>query len=147
FPTSVNTDRAMMLTNGHCYEGGFLAAGQVLTNRTSTRRGTLLSSSGASLATLTADRLMYATMTGTDVALYRLTSTFSAILSATGVTARTIASTHPVASDTFVPSGYFGRVYNCDIARFVPTLREGDWTWHDSIGFNTACATIHGTSG
>ena len=38
FPTSVSTDRAMMLTNGHCYEGGFLAAGQVLQNRTSSRR-------------------------------------------------------------------------------------------------------------
>src|SRR3954471_8346009 len=92
YPSSVSTDRAMMLTNGHCYEGGFLAAGQVLTNRSSTRRGTLLSSTGASLAPLTADRLLYATMTGTDVSLHRLTSTFSAIQAATGVTARTISA-------------------------------------------------------
>src|SRR5581483_1119927 len=49
FPTSLSTDRAMMLTNGHCFEGGFLAAGQVIINRTSSRRGTLLSSSGSAL--------------------------------------------------------------------------------------------------
>jgi hypothetical protein len=67
YPSSVSTDRAMMLTNGHCYEGGFLGAGQVLQNRTSTRSGTLLNSAGRSLATVRADRVLYATMTGTDV--------------------------------------------------------------------------------
>ena len=35
YPSSLDSDRAMMLTNGHCYEGGFLSAGQVLVNRTS----------------------------------------------------------------------------------------------------------------
>ncbi|MFL6164566.1 MAG: hypothetical protein ACJ74U_20405 [Jatrophihabitantaceae bacterium] len=35
YPSSLDTDRAMMLTNGHCYEGGFLSAGQVLVNRSS----------------------------------------------------------------------------------------------------------------
>src|SRR3954468_23338608 len=87
FPSSVSTDRAMMLTNGHCYEGGFLAAGQVLQNRQSSRRGTLLSSTGATLGTLTADRVLYATMTGTDITLYRLTRTFASVQSSFGVTA------------------------------------------------------------
>jgi len=135
YPTSLSTDRAMMLTNGHCFEGGFLAAGQVIINRNSGRRGTLLNSSGSSVLRLTADRVLYATMTGTDVTLYRLTTTFGAIQSATGVSARTISASHPVAGDTFVPSGFFARVFNCDIERFVPTLREDRWTWHDSIGY------------
>jgi hypothetical protein len=147
FPTSRSTDRAMMLTNGHCFEGGFLAAGQVITNRASTRRGTLLNAAGTGVATLTADRLLYATMTGTDVSLYRLTRTFASIRSSTGISARTIASSHPAASDTFVPSGFFARVFNCDIQTFVPTLREGVWTWHDSIKYANGCGTIHGTSG
>ena len=147
YPTSLSTDRAMMLTNGHCFEGGFLAPGQVITNRASTRRGTLLNSAGTAVATLTADRVLYATMTGTDVTLYRLTSTFAAIQSATGISARTISASHPVASDTFVPSGFFARVFDCNIGAFVPTLREDRWTWHDSIRYNTGCATVHGTSG
>jgi len=136
-----------MLTNGHCFEGGFLAAGQVITNRASTRRGTLLSSSGSSLLSLTADRVLYGTMTGTDVLLYRLTRTYGSIQSTTGVTARTIGSSHPAPGDTFVPSGYFARVFNCDVLTFVPTLREDRWTWHDSIRFADGCGTIPGTSG
>ncbi|MEU8659739.1 hypothetical protein [Actinoplanes philippinensis] len=50
FPTSLSTDSAMMLTNGHCYEGGFIAAGRVIQNVSSTRTGTLLNSSGGSVA-------------------------------------------------------------------------------------------------
>jgi Trypsin-like peptidase domain len=147
YSTSLSTDRAMMLTNGHCYEGGFLAAGQVLVNRSSSRRGTLLNAAGTAVGTLTADRLLYATMTGTDVSLYRLTTTFATIQSATGVAARTISASHPVVGDTFVPSGFFARIFNCDIQGFVPTLREDVWTWHDSIRYDTACMIIHGTSG
>jgi Trypsin-like peptidase domain len=147
YPSSVSGDRAMMLTNGHCFEGGFLAAGQVIMNRSSSRRGTLLNSAGSAVLNLTADRVLYATMTGTDVTLYRLTRTFASIQSATGISARTIASGHPATGDTFVPSGFFAQVFNCDIQAFVPTLREDVWTWHDSIRYNTACGTIHGTSG
>jgi trypsin-like peptidase len=148
YPTSVGTDRAMMLTNGHCYEGGFLGAGQVLQNRTSTRSGTLLNSSGRALTTVRADRVLYATMTGTDVTLYRLTTTFATLSGTYGATALTISSTHPVAGTSMaIPSGYFKRIWNCRIDAFVPTLREGDWTWRDSIRYDAACATIHGTSG
>jgi hypothetical protein len=147
FPTSRSGDRAMMLTNGHCFEGGFIPAGRVILNRASTRRGTLRNAGGSAVATVTADRVLYATMTGTDVTLYRLTSTFAAIRSSTGISARTIAAGHPGASDTFVPSGFFARVFNCDIQTFVPTLREGQWTWHDSVRFASGCGTIHGTSG
>jgi hypothetical protein len=147
YPTSRSTDRALMLTNGHCFEGGFLAAGQVIVNRASSRRGTLLDAAGNAVATLTADRVLYATMTGTDVTLYRLTRSFNSIRSSTGISARTISASHPVASDTFVPSGFFARVFNCDIERFVPTLREDVWTWRDSIRFASGCGTIHGTSG
>ncbi|MBU2669650.1 serine protease [Actinoplanes bogorensis] len=148
YPSSVSTDRAMMLTNGHCYEGGFLAAGQVLQNRTSSRSGTLLNASGGSLGTVRADRVLYATMTGTDVTLYRLTSTFATLQSRYGATALTIASSRPAAGTTMsIPSSYWKRIWNCKIDGFVPQLKEGDWTWKDSIRYDTACDTIHGTSG
>ena len=83
YPTSVDTDRALMLTNGHCYEGGFINAGVVLQNRASTRSGTLLNASGTNVGTVRADQVIYATMTGTDVTLYRLNETFAAIDAAT----------------------------------------------------------------
>jgi hypothetical protein len=148
FPSSASSDRAMMLTNGHCYEGGFLNAGVVLQNKTSSRSGTLLNSAGRSLGTVRADRILYATMTGTDVTLYRLTSTFATLTSRYGVTALTISGSHPTAGHAIsIPSSYWKEIWSCKIDSFVSTLREGDWTWHDSIRYDTACDTIHGTSG
>ncbi|GIG55965.1 serine protease [Longispora fulva] len=148
YPSSVDSDRALMLTNGHCYEGGFLSAGVVLQNKKSTRSGTLLSSTGANLGTVRADTLLYATMTGTDVSLYRLSRTYAQLRSSFGVTAMTLSAGHPAnGSSMFIPSGYWKQVWTCSVNGFVPTLREGEWTWHDSIRYNTGCNTIHGTSG
>jgi hypothetical protein len=151
YPSSLDTDRAMMLTNGHCYEGGFLSAGQVLVNKSSSRSGKLLNASGRSVATVRADLVLYATMTGTDVTLYRLTQTFAQITKSTGLSALTIASSHPVDGDAVsIPSGYWKTTYSCAINGFVGTLREDQWTWHDSIRYlypNSTCQTIDGTSG
>ncbi|GIF19038.1 hypothetical protein BJ973_006086 [Actinoplanes tereljensis] len=148
FPSSVSSDRAMMLTNGHCYEGGMPGAGVVIQNRTSTRSGSLLNSSGTALGTVRADRVLYATMTGTDVTLYRLTSTFATLSSNYGATALTISSSHPVAGSSItIPSSYWKQIWNCKIDSFVSTLREGVWTWKDSIRYDVNCDTIHGTSG
>jgi len=148
YPSSVSNDRAMMLTNGHCYEGGFLGAGQVLQNRSSSRSGTLLNAGGRSLGTVRADRVLYATMTGTDVTLYRLTSTYATLSSRYGATALTISAAHPAAGASIdIPSSYWKRIWNCKIDAFVGTLREDQWTWHDSIRYDTNCDTIHGTSG
>ncbi len=148
FPSSVSTDRAMMLTNGHCYEGGFINAGQVLQNRTSSRSGTLLDSSGRSLGTVRADRVLYATMTGTDVTLYRLTATYASLTSSFGVTALTVSDTHPTAGASIgIPSSYWKRIWSCKIDGFVSGLREDQWTWKDSIRYDVNCNTIHGTSG
>jgi V8-like Glu-specific endopeptidase len=151
YPSSLDTDRAMMLTNGHCYEGGYLNAGQVLVNRASSRTGKLLNASGTAVATVKADLVLYATMTGTDVTLYRLTKTFAQLRSTTGLNALTVASTHPVDGHAVsIPSGYWKTTYSCAINGFVSTLREDQWTWHDSIRYlypNSACQTIGGTSG
>lgn len=151
YPSSLTSDRAMLLTNGHCYEGGFLAPGQVLVNTSSSRTGKLLNANGTAVATVRADRVLYATMTGTDVTLYRLSQTFTQIKNATGLNPLTISSSHPVAgSAVSIPSSYWKKTYSCAINGFVPTLREGDWTWHDSIRYrfpDAGCQTIGGTSG
>ena len=149
FPVSVDTDRAMMLTNGHCFEGGFLPAGQVLVNQASTRSGTLLNSAGTAVATVRADLLLYATMTGTDVSLYRLNQTFATIRTNTGISPLTVAATHPTNGvGFFIPSAFLSRIWTCTLNGFVNTLREDQWTWHDSIRYsNSNCTVAHGSSG
>ena len=79
YPSSQVGDQALMLTAGHCYEGGMPSAGQVLQNVDSSRSGSLLDADGNQLGTVTADKLLYATMTNTDVAVYELTDTFATL--------------------------------------------------------------------
>ena len=149
FKSSRTTDYAMVLTNGHC-TGGFITAGDALVNVPSTRTFSLLSSTGGStLATLRASKLLYGTMTGTDMALYLLTSTYAQIASRYRVAPLLISDTHPTAGTAIrVVSGFWRRIYSCSISKFVPQLKEGTWTWNDSIRYSQpGCAVIGGTSG
>ena len=147
FPASVAGDRAMMLTNGHCL-ATMPPYGQVIQNVSASRSGTLLDGAGNSLGTVQADKVIYATMTGTDVALYELTDTYGSISSKYGATALTVNDAHPTdGASMYIPSSYWKQVWNCSVNGFVPTLREDQWTWHDSLRYSSGCNTTHGTSG
>ncbi|MFF9159580.1 trypsin-like serine peptidase [Streptomyces longwoodensis] len=148
FPASVDTDPALVLTNGHCLETGFPSPGQVITGQSSTRSFGLLNSAGTRVGTLRANQVIYSTMTDTDVTIYRTTTTYASIRSTYGINALTVQDTHPVAGTAItVASGYWKRLYNCNIDGFVYRLKEGDWTWKDSVRYTSACNTIGGTSG
>ncbi|QKW32650.1 trypsin-like peptidase domain-containing protein [Actinomadura sp. NAK00032] len=148
-PNSADTDPALVLTNGHCYEGGMPSAGQVITNRSSSRTFTLLNSSGqGSLGTLRASAMLYATMTDTDVALYRLNRSYASIRQTYGTPALEMSLQHPTAgTDLRVVSGYWRRMYSCNLDGFAYRLREGQWTWKDSVRYTSECDVIGGTSG
>ncbi|MEU4825291.1 serine protease [Actinomadura sp. NPDC023710] len=148
-PTAADSDPALVLTNGHCYEGGMPSAGQVITNRASSRTFSLLNSSGSgTLGTLRANRVLYATMTDTDVTLYRLNQSYAAIQQAYGTRALQLSISHPTAgADVRVVSGYWRRIYSCNIDGFAYRVKEGEWTWKDSIRYTPSCNVIGGTSG
>ena len=146
YPSSVSTDRALMLTNGHCLPT-MPTAGQVIQNQTVSRTGTLLKSGGTSAGTVTADKLIYATMTGTDIALYQLNETYGALTTRTGGSAITIADAKAATGTAFaIPSSYHKRIWDCTLNGFV-NLKEGSWTFTDSIRYDADCDTIPGTSG
>jgi V8-like Glu-specific endopeptidase len=147
-PDSADDDPALVLTNGHCLESGFLDPGEVVVDRASTRSFGLLNSAGTRVATLRANKIAYSTMTDTDMAVYQLTRTYAQIRSSYGINALTLNDAHPVAGTAIsVVSGYWKRIYNCSIDGFVHQMREGDWTWKDSVRYTAACDTIGGTSG
>ncbi|WP_369216864.1 trypsin-like peptidase domain-containing protein [Streptomyces flavofungini] len=147
-PRSQADDPALVATNGHCLETGFLGPGEVVVDRPSTRSVKLLDASGAEKATLKASKVSYATMTDTDVTLYQLTSTYGEIQQKYGIRALELDGRHPVKNRPIkVVSGYWKKVYSCDIDGFVYRLKEGDWTWKDSVRYTPACQTIGGTSG
>ncbi len=150
FNDSKPADKAMILTNGHCFEGGLLKANEVILDKATQRTFKLLNSKGsATIATLRADRLLYATMTGTDLALYRLKTTYGEIAASYGVDALTISDKRVTeGTPIHVVSGYWKRIYSCSVDRFVYQLKESEWTFSDSILYQQpGCKTIGGTSG
>ncbi|MFI0963249.1 serine protease [Streptomyces sp. NPDC021080] len=148
FPNSADSDPALVLSNGHCLETGFPDPGEVIVGQSSSRTFGLLNSSGTRVATLRASKVAYSTMTDTDITIYQLTSTYATIKNSYGISALTVQDTHPVAGTAItVASGYWKRLYSCNIDGFVYRLKEGDWTWKDSVRYTSACQTIGGTSG
>ena len=149
YAESASTDKALVLTNGHCYEGGFLQPGQVLVNRASTRSITLLRPDSSRAGTVRASRILFGTMTKTDMIVYQVNETYASIKSRLNVSPLTLAKQGPAnGAGMAVVSGYWKRIYTCSVQATIPQLREGDWTWQNSIKYQQpGCETIGGTSG
>lgn len=149
FKTSQPTDLAMVLTNGHCLSqgvfGGFLQPGQVVVNEDRQTEVALLDKDGNAVQGLTTKRVLYATMTDTDVTLFELDKTYAEI----PAPALTLADTVPAMGMAIqIPSGYWKRTYACQTEAIIPELKEADWTFRNSIRFSQpGCETIGGTSG
>jgi V8-like Glu-specific endopeptidase len=149
FETSRDTDPGMVLTNGHCAEQGFPKPGQIYYGLASQRRFTVLDRNAGSIGKVTANLLMYSTMTKTDVTLYRLNESIGEIKRKFGFAPLTISSQHPAQGQNIeVISGYWRRGFRCSVERFVYKLREGGWIDEDSIKYSDpGCEVYGGTSG
>lgn len=142
------SSKAIVMTNGHCLGGlGFLKPGEVRVNRIVTRRMKVYDAQ-MKLHNITATKLLYATMTNTDVAFYELNETYDQIIQKTGVRPFLLDSVRPLEGISIdIISGYWDRGYSCEIDGFVFQMREADWTFTDSIRYTAGCDTIGGTSG
>ena len=137
-PDSQPTDPALVMSNGHCLESGFPGPGEVVVDQPSSRTFSLLNSAGSKVATLRADKIAYGTMTDTDVSLYQLTSTYEQIESSYGIKALELSASHPTAGTAItVVSGYWKKTYSCNIDGFAYRLKEGEWTWKDSVRYTS----------
>ncbi|MFF0740003.1 serine protease [Streptomyces sp. NPDC004111] len=141
-------DPALVMSNGHCLETGFPAAGEVLVDKPSTRTFSLLNGKAEKVGTLTASKIAYGTMTDTDVSLYQVKSTYAQIESQYGIKALELSAERPAQGTAMtVVSGYWKKTYSCKVDGFAYQLKEGDWTWKDSVRYTSDCKTIGGTSG
>lgn len=154
-PGAADTDKALVLTNGHCLPSGHLDGSQVLVNQKyhpDYADATILKGNQGSakvVRTVKLEQVAYATMKSTDVALIRTNTTYRQLASA-GIKARPLAATQPaVGTVVDVPSTYWNQVHRgCGIQAVVPTLQEGVWTWQDSMRLGSQCNDLPGgTSG
>jgi V8-like Glu-specific endopeptidase len=149
FETSKDSDQALVFTNGHCLEFGMPDPGEVVSNQNSTRRMNLLKSDASIAGTVRAIKVVYSTMTNTDLTIYKLQETYADIQKQFGIEALILASAHPqVTMPIEVISGYWKKGYSCSVEAFIPELHEAGWVMQDSIRYSRpGCETIGGTSG
>lgn len=143
--------KAIVLTNGHCYSagpfGGMIKPGEVVYNKSANRSMKIFNKQMKTFP-VTATKVLYATMTNTDITLYELTDTYESILSKYKIESFTLDSVRPFEGMAIdIVSGYWERGYSCAIDAFVFKLKEGDWLLTDSIRYTDSCNTIGGTSG
>ncbi|CAM5718704.1 hypothetical protein SALBM135S_00787 [Streptomyces alboniger] len=146
-PASRPKDRALLLTNGHCVEGERPKPGTALVDQPADREVPIADRQGYPRTTARATRLLYATMSGTDVALYRLNTTYGQLKAKSAKVFR-LASTAVRAGDPLSLADAGGR-RKCIAEAVVPHLREGGYQQDDAIRYTSAedCDTGHGTSG
>ncbi|MFI8198583.1 alpha/beta fold hydrolase [Streptomyces sp. NPDC085942] len=145
--TARDEDKALLLTNGHCHPEGRPKPGEVITGQGAPIDGSVLSPAGRELGPVTG-RVLYATMTGTDITLAQLDSTYADIRQKYKIEAFPLASTGPVAGQEIkVASSFLESVWSCQAEAVIPTLKEGDYTSTQAIRYAKECNTQPGSSG
>ncbi len=150
FAGQPTTAKAIVMTNGHCLKGptgGMLAPGEVLVDYQSARTFEIYDTQMRKVKA-SSNKVIYATMTNTDVAFYELTTTYKE-LEAKGISAFLLSSERPTAgTDIQIISGYWDLGYTCSIDGFAFQLKEAGWLFTDAIRYSkTGCETKGGTSG
>ncbi len=140
--------KAYILTNGHCLGGRMIANGEAVVNKPY-RRGVRIANKRMRFRHYDTTKIVYATMTGTDIALYELNATYDEILDRDGIRPLILSAVHPVIDTPInIVSGYWERGYKCHIDDFIFQLKEASWIFSDSIRYGQeGCHTIGGTSG
>ncbi|MCO8275453.1 trypsin-like serine protease [Actinoplanes sp. TRM 88003] len=141
--TSALTDPALLLTNGHCVAER-PAPGKAIVDQSDDSRVHVLNKQGFVQASARTTRLLYATMTGTDLAVYRLDKTYAQL----GVKTFTLGTTVATAGTKLtIIAGGTGRRYSCTVDAVVPHLREADYQQDGSYRYDESCGATHGASG
>ncbi|WP_433870805.1 trypsin-like serine protease [Saccharopolyspora sp. CA-218241] len=142
-------DPALALTNGHCLPSGRPTPGTAVVDQPADLADpvTINDSAGYPLTSARATRLEYATMTGTDIALYRLDKTYGQ-LAAEGAKVFELSSTPMRGGDQFLLGTRSSRP-ECAVEAVVPHLREAGFQQDDAVRYapSDTCGSRPGYSG
>ncbi|MFJ4876949.1 trypsin-like serine protease [Streptomyces sp. NPDC088745] len=148
-PTARPKDPALVLTNGHCVPSGRPAPGKALVDRPADLKKpvTIADTTGYTRTSARATRLVYATMTGTDIALYRLDKTY-AQLAAEGAKVFRLSTVPMRKGDRLTMAHGFHRP-SCTVEAVVPHLREDGHQQDRAVRYATGgtCVSRPGYSG
>lgn len=140
--------KALIMTNGHCLQnflgGMILKPGEARANRNNARRIGIVTERGSKLK-LSTKRLVYATMTGTDMTVYELALSYRE-LADRGIRPFIMGATPVEGMKVDVISGHKNNFNSCSIERIGAT-REGGYMFIEALRFSSECTQGNGTSG
>jgi secreted trypsin-like serine protease len=146
--TARDEDPALVLTNGHCLPTGRPAPGTAVVDQPADLPPvTIADPAGYPQTSTQATRLVYATMTGTDIALYRLDKTYAQLAEEGAKVFR--LSTSPMRAGDQLLMAYASSRPQCTVEAVVPHLREGGYQQDDAVRYapNNTCQSKPGYSG
>jgi hypothetical protein len=142
------SEKTLLATNGHCLQslfGMILKPGQVKRNEKATRSVTLYANDGKAFQTKTAT-LKFATMTGTDLAIYELSESYED-LALNNIYPLILATESPAEGlEVTTISIRKKSKFNCRIDKITNT-REGGYSFSQAFRMSEECRQINGTSG
>lgn len=158
FVGQLNKDaKALVMTNGHCLgvgSGNYMghsmpAPGEVIKNLNHKRSIQLYSADNKIVGSVNTTKIVYGTMTNTDLAFYELELSYNEIFNTFKVNPLILSAAQPaVGTNIDIISGYWFYGYSCYIEKMIETLKEGNWVFKNSLKYSsTGCETIGGTSG
>jgi V8-like Glu-specific endopeptidase len=148
FSGQPQSDFAYILTNGHCLKRKKMMPPNLTISHKRNRLKFKVYNKDLKTIRLKATELVFATMDNTDAAIYRVNKTYSA-LATLGVDSFELSSLRPTIFDQVdIVSGYWNRGYQCEIKRFIYKIKEGRYTWYDSLALaSNDCNIVDGVSG
>lgn len=149
FENMRDTDRAYIMTNGHCISSSRVPPNTIIYKKYDRRNITVLDSQARSVGSLASVEIAYGTMTKTDLALLRVEESYSDIFNRYKIRPLIVDFYSGVVGDEIqIISGYWRTGYTCGVDAIIPTLREGPWVFKNSIRYTSqGCKIIAGTSG
>lgn len=138
---------AVLLTNGHCATNGALDPDDAIVDVPYERGPVSLFVGGETPEAVAPSRVLYATRTGTDVALIELKATYRE-LEAKGAKVYEISDADAKPDgEVQVLSGFWKQKQLCGVSHIVSALVEDVWTTRDSLAMKEPCPTQGGWSG
>lgn len=133
------TARALVVTQAQCLTGRQPRPGAVFTNRLAIRALNLIDASGKAHA-VTTRRLLYATQTDTDLAVYELGDSYNEVQFKTSIRPLFLTAAPPILGQNLeLISAHGPRRWSCAVEGFVREVRDERRRFTDVIQLSDEC--------
>lgn len=140
---------AVLLTNGHCAQRKLIEPGTALANVPYDRSPISLFYGASEPVKVIPTRVLYATMTGTDIGLIELKNTYRE-LEAKGAQVYELSDSSSDSKEKTpvkIISGFHQKKLLCTVSHIVDRLIDDTWTYESSIALTDPCPIVGGWSG